>query len=80
MEEIYKKLDVTPSDINHFARFANDTCVTLIPDEYFTKIVDAIKDDIVQDIYETADHENWNSDDLGLAIGRVLCTKLGIEI
>lgn len=51
-----------------------------ISQDYIRPIVESLVDDIAQDIYETADCEEWNYDDIRLAFGRVLCKKLGIEI
>lgn len=46
--------------------------------DYSKRIADAIADDVARDIHETADHEDWDMDDVRLAVGRVLCAKLGI--
>ena len=49
-------------------------------DEYSGYIANGIMDDVVDDIHETADHEDWNDDDLKLAVGRVLMDKLSMEV
>lgn len=51
-----------------------------ISDDYIRPIAEKIVEDVAQDIYETADREEWNSDDVRLAVGRVLCKKLKIEV
>lgn len=51
-----------------------------IPNEYLLPIVDKYWEDIKEDISETADPDNWNSDDMRIAFGRFLCDKLGVEI
>lgn len=43
------------------------------------KLFDAIVDDVYEDIMETADHDNWHSGDVQIAIRRVLFKRLGIE-
>lgn len=50
-----------------------------ISDDYLSDIVNAIIDDVVRDVDECADSKNWNEDDVKLAVGRVLCERLGIE-
>ena len=52
----------------------------LISANYIKQIAYKIAEDVAQDIYETADREDWNCDDVRLAFGRVLCKKLKIEI
>lgn len=47
--------------------------------EYANYIADEIKDAVIQDIEATADAEP-NDDDLRLAIGRVLCERLGVSV
>lgn len=51
-----------------------------ISEDYIRPIAENIVEDVAQDIYETADREEWNNDDVRLAIGRVLCKKLKIEV
>lgn len=50
-----------------------------ISDDYYGRICDAILPEVEKDVKETADKDNWNEDDVRLAIGRVLCDRLGIE-
>jgi hypothetical protein len=47
---------------------------------YMENIVNNIKDDVIEDINESTDSEEWSSDDVRLAIGRVLSKRLNIEI
>ena len=49
-----------------------------ISQDYVSYICDSIFEDVVCDIEECAD-KDWNDDDMRLAIGRVLCERLGIE-
>ena len=49
-------------------------------DEYSGYIANGIMNDVIDDIYETADHEDWNDDDLTLAVGRGLMDKLSMEV
>ena len=51
-----------------------------ISQDYIRPIAESIVEDVAQDIYETADRKDWNDDDVRLAVGRVLCKKLNIEI
>lgn len=48
-------------------------------DDYSDRVASEIMPDVIQDVEECADSEDWNIDDVRLAIGRVLCTRLGIE-
>ena len=43
------------------------------------KINLAICDEVAQDVWDCADRENFNDDDVRLAVGRVLMKKLGID-
>ena len=52
--------------------------VKQVSDDYWTAIAESIADDVVQNVQETADPEEWNEDDIRLAVGRVLCDRLGI--
>lgn len=49
-----------------------------ITPDYAKEITDKILPDIVEDVSVSASVD-WNNDDVNLAIGRVLCKKLGIE-
>lgn len=49
-----------------------------LTDDYASRICDEIIDDVIEDVVECADEE-WSEGDIKLAIGRVLCSRLGIE-
>lgn len=49
-----------------------------ISDDYVGSITTTIIDDVIDDIETSAD-DNYNTDDVKLAIGRVLMNRLGIE-
>lgn len=49
-----------------------------LADDYASRICDEIIDDVIDDVVECADEE-WSEGDIKLAIGRVLCSRLGIE-
>jgi hypothetical protein len=42
-------------------------------------IADAITDEVVEDIMETADPNGWNSEDIRIAVTRVIKNKLNID-
>lgn len=50
-----------------------------ISDDYVNDIINDIIDDVYEDVATCADQEKWNEDDVRLAVGRVLCDRLGIE-
>ena len=54
------------------AHFCND-----IYDNY--RIVNAVLDDVIKDIEETADVDTFNSNDVEIAFTRVLIKKLNVE-
>lgn len=43
------------------------------------RIVNAVLDDVIEDIEETADVETFNSNDVEIAFTRVLIKKLNVE-
>ena len=51
-----------------------------VSDKYWGKIASMILEEVCEDIEATADKDDWNEDDVRMSVGRVLCTKLGIEI
>lgn len=48
-------------------------------DDYSDRVASEIMSDVIQDVDECADSDDWNIDDVRLAIGRALCARLGIE-
>lgn len=48
--------------------------------DYIRPIAEKVIDEVVEDMAETTDGQDWNTDDLRLAFGRVLVKRLGIEI
>ena len=61
-------------------RYLNDHAdENIISTDYSERIANAIAAEVADDIIETASPD-WNDDDLRLAVGRVLCKRLGIEI
>ena len=50
-----------------------------ISQDYIKAIAENIVEDVAQDIYETADRNKWNDDDVRLAVGRVLCKRLRVD-
>lgn len=43
------------------------------------KIADNITNEVVEDIMETADHDYWTSEDVRIAVARVIKKKLNID-
>ena len=50
-----------------------------IPDEYRMHIIADVLSDVCDDISDTADEE-FSAGDVSLALGRVLMSRLGIEV
>ena len=44
-----------------------------------SKLMGLMMDDVLKDIKETADPENWHSGDIEISIKRVLLQRLGID-
>ena len=42
------------------------------------RLSDELQDDVVSDIEETADSDNWNSSDVDIAMSRVLLKRVGL--
>jgi len=79
------KSGVTPESSNPDAVKIFDQVLFDIVHEAFTfiysgKIMDAIRDDVLEDVKESSAFPNFNVDDVRLAVGRVLCKKLGLEV
>ena len=51
-----------------------------ISQDYIRPIAEKYVEEIAQDIYETADRDDWGADDVRLAFGRVICKHLKVEI
>jgi hypothetical protein len=71
VDDVRQMMDITNN--THFG-------TSIVSDEYAPKIFDAIAEDVAEDIKASADAENFNNDDIRLAVGRVLAKRLGIEI
>ena len=54
--------------------------LTYINHRELEELVDAILDDVIIDIYESADPENWNNDDVIMALSRVLRNNAGLSV
>ena len=68
--------------IKDYVKFTNDCLAILgksISEDYVRYIYTAISGDLIEDVETSAD-ENYSIDDIRLAIGRVLCNRLGIEV
>ena len=61
-----------------FRKCLEDMLRKCISTDYVGNIIDEILDDVMDDVELTADKE-WNEDDIRLAVGRVICDRLGIE-
>lgn len=51
--------------------------------DYLRPIVEAVLDDVVEDVMLTSSYQTdgvWSAADERLALGRVLCRRLGIEV
>ena len=74
MSEIeIEKEEIIRNELYHFLRSAMSS-------DYSDLVAEAILPDVIADVDECADAEDWNEDDVRLAIGRVLCGKLGIAV
>lgn len=54
----------------------------MVSDDYRNDIIRAVQEDVIDDVATSsgyADGEDYNYDDIALALGRVLVEKLGIE-
>ncbi len=50
-----------------------------VGNDYVHLVADSILDDVADDIAAAAD-EDYNSDDVRMAVGRVLCSRLNVEM
>lgn len=51
-----------------------------IPSYYAAAVADKALGEVVQDLVETADPDEWNSDDVQIAYGRVVAKRFGVEV
>lgn len=77
-EDTYSKLNTTKERIINILIDMNNRYGP-ISDDYIVDIVEKCVDDVAENILETADPDHWNTDDVKLAFGRVLCDKLNID-
>ena len=78
LKSVYKSLGTTREFLrSNIAVLEKDGGV--ISDDYIGRIADKIVDEVAEELHETADLDNWCSDDIKLAVGRILCNHLGIE-
>ena len=57
---------------------AENGALGAISGDYILGIANAIVDDVASDLVDTADHEEWDMDDVRQSVGRVLSERLGI--
>lgn len=50
-----------------------------ISSDYINTVAEHILDDVVEDVEECADKDDWNEDDVRLAVGRVFIKKMGVD-
>lgn len=50
-----------------------------ISSECSSKIVDAIADEVAEDVLESADQKEWNACDMSLGAGRVILRRFGVN-
>lgn len=80
IKQIYNDLGVSAEYISAIICDKENGAEGSISRDYSKFIADAIADDVARDIHECADHEDWDMDDVRLAVGRVLCKRLNIEV
>lgn len=75
MEKKMKKYD------KDFTKESLKTIVAHFCDDIYDnyRIVNAVLDDVIEDIEETADVDTFNSNDVEIAFTRVLIKKLNVE-
>ena len=78
MDKIYKELGTDHDYMVDLIGNHSDSILGNLPTEYSAPIAEKIADDVARDVWETADREDWSMGDVALAVGRVLCKKLGI--
>ena len=51
--------------------------LNVIPDSIEAgEVANALQDEVMEDVAETADHDEWHSGDVDIALGRVLKKRL----
>lgn len=71
--------NLSDREISNIIRdFVHKYLAPLVSADYIESIEDILVDDALHDIRETADR-NFNDDDIRLAVGRSLVSRLGIE-
>ena len=75
-ENYLEKIGLKSGDLSEIASRRDSMVQILLPRE----VIDKHENYIAQDIFECADVENWNSNDLSLAITRVFSSLLGVEL
>lgn len=74
--DYYKEISVSRDRLVEIIHELNFECP--ISEDYIRSIAEAVVDDVAQDIWETADRDFWNDDDVRLAFGRALMKRIGI--
>lgn len=69
--------------MNNNKKFLNDVLyrrlLQVIPDSIEAgEVANALQDEVLQDVAETADPECWHSGDVEIALARVLRKRLGL--
>lgn len=67
------------NDIIQFRNIVEDVLRCSIGDDYVSYVWTLFGGDIIEDVESCAD-EDYNEDDIRMAIGRVICRRLGIEV
>ena len=78
--KIYKEIGTSKDYLVELIGAYEDSILGGISRDYSKSIAEAIADDVARDVHETADHEDWDIDDVRLAVGRVLCKRMNIEV
>ena len=78
--KIYKEIGTSKDYLVELIGAYEDSLLGGISRDYSKSIAEAIADDVARDVHETADHEDWDIDDVRLAVGRVLCKRMNIEV
>ena len=64
---------------NKIAAMVGDMLGRIVSDDYHSDVYKLLKDDIIEDVIDTADPDEWDEDDIRLSIGRVLLDRLSKE-